>query len=184
MPKPIFLELWVDHNQSRTLDRLTVTFSAKHTCRMVKTAQKQHAMDQFIDPTREQFVEFQALPRNGTIHMLNLVRFRDRAMYPDGRDISGAEAYRAYARESGPIFSRVGGRQVWLGRFEHTLIGPTTERWDAVFIAEYPSVAAFVAMVRDPAYRDAVKHRQAAVETSRLIRLEPRFAGGNFGEAG
>ncbi|MGC9271324.1 DUF1330 domain-containing protein [Acidiphilium sp.] len=151
---------------------------------MTDTAQEAEATEQFIDPTRDQFAAFQSLSRDGAIHMLNLVRFRVRAAYPDGREISGADAYRAYACESGPIFIRVGGRQVWLGRFEQTLIGPATERWDAVFIAEYPSVAAFVAMVRDPNYRAAVKHRQAAVETSRLIRLEPRHAGSAFGQTG
>lgn len=139
-------------------------------------------MIQHIDPTRAQFAAFQAVPRDGVIHMLNLVRFRAQAAYPDGRITTGAEAYRAYARESAPVFARVGGRQVWLGRFEHTLIGLEDERWDAVFIAEYPSPAAFVEMVRDPTYREAVRHRQAAVETSRLIRLEPRASGIGFGE--
>ena len=151
---------------------------------MINPAQEDQATDHLIDPTREQFAAFQALPRDGAIHMLNLVRFRALAAYPDEREMSGADAYRAYARESAPVFSRLGGRQVWLGRFEQMLIGPETERWDAVFIAEYPSVAAFVAMVRDPIYREAVKHRQAAVETSRLIRLEPLPAGADFGETG
>ena len=57
------------------------------------------------------------------------------------------------------------------------LIGPAEERWDLAFIAEYPGVAAFVAMIRDPVYREAVKHRQAAVEDLRLIRLKPGAAG-------
>ena len=43
-------------------------------------------------------------------HMLNLVRFRDKATYPDGRNATGAEAYAAYARDSYPVFSRLGGR--------------------------------------------------------------------------
>jgi len=62
------------------------------------------------------------------------------------------------------------------------LIGPSHERWDHCFIAEYPSVAAFVEMIRDPVYREAVKHRQAAVEDSRLIRLKPLVPGKTFGE--
>jgi uncharacterized protein (DUF1330 family) len=139
-------------------------------------------MNHYIDPTKDQFAEFRNLQRPGPIHMLNLVRLRAKAAYPDGRDATGEEAYRAYARESGPVFRRLGGKQHWIGRFEHMLIGPVTERWDRVFIAEYPSVDAFVAMIRDPVYREAVKHRQAAVEDSRLIRLEPRPAGESFGE--
>jgi uncharacterized protein (DUF1330 family) len=138
-------------------------------------------MSGYIDPTKQQFAEFRALERPGPIHMLNLVRLRERAAYPDQRDASGAEAYRAYARESGPVFARVGGRQYWLGRFEQTLIGPASERWDIVFIAEYPSVDAFVEMLRDSTYREAVKHRQAAVQDSRLMRLEPKNPGVHFG---
>jgi uncharacterized protein (DUF1330 family) len=79
------------------------------------------------------------------------------------------------------VFAAVGGRQYWIGRFELMVIGPADERWDAVFIAEYPSGAAFAAMLRDPVYREAVVHRQAAVETSRLIRLAPRAPGETFG---
>ena len=139
-------------------------------------------MSDYIDPTKEQFAEFRAKQRTGPIHMLNLVRLRAQATYPDGRDVTGEAAYRAYARDSGPVFARVGGKQFWVGQFEHMLIGPTNERWDHVFIAEYPSVDAFVAMIRDPEYREAVKHRQAAVQDSRLIRLKPRMPGKTFGE--
>jgi uncharacterized protein (DUF1330 family) len=62
------------------------------------------------------------------------------------------------------------------------LIGPESERWDMAFVAEYPSPDAFAAMIRDPEYREAVKHRQAAVADSRLVRMEPSAAGANFGE--
>ena len=134
-----------------------------------------------IDPTKEAFAVFRANDRPGPIHMLNLVRLRARAAYPDGREATGAEAYAAYGRDSEPVFARLGGRIVWRGRFEHMLIGPTDERWDLAFIAEYPSVQAFVEMIRDPLYREAVKHRQAAVEDSRLLRLAPGAAGIGFG---
>ena len=135
-----------------------------------------------IDPTKEVFAQFRDNDRPGPIHMLNLVRLRIEAAYPDGRKATGAEAYAAYGRESGPVFERLGGRIVWQGRFELMLIGPQEERWDHCFIAEYPSVAAFVEMIRDPAYREAVKHRQAAVEDSRLIRHAVLPAGKTFGE--
>lgn len=135
-----------------------------------------------IDPTKEVFAQFRENDREGPIHMLNLVRLKPRASYPDGREATGAEAYAAYGRDSLPVFARLGGKVVWQGRFELMLIGPQSEHWDHVFIAEYPSVGAFVEMIRDPLYREAVKHRQAAVEDSRLIRLMPLPAGKGFGE--
>ena len=138
-------------------------------------------MPTFIDPTKETFAAFRSNDREGPIHMLNLVRFRKMAEYTDGRRATGAEAYAAYGSESYPVFSRLGGRIVWRGQFELTLIGPGDEAWDECFIAEYPSVTAFVEMIRDPVYREAVKHRQAGVLDSRLIRLAPAPAGSGFG---
>ncbi len=135
-----------------------------------------------IDPTKEIFAQFRDNDRAGPIHMLNLVRLKPRATYPDGREATGAEAYAAYGRDSLPVFSRLGGKVVWQGAFELMLIGPQSERWDHMFIAEYPSVSAFVEMIRDPVYREAVKHRQAAVEDSRLIRTRPLPVGEGFGQ--
>ena len=137
-----------------------------------------------IDPTKEIFAAFRDNNRPGPIQMLNLVRLHARAKYPDGRDVSGAEAYAAYGYESGPVFTRLGGKVIWQGRFELMLIGPQDEHWDHCFIAEYPEVDAFVQMIRDPVYREAVKHRQAAVRDSRLIRTKPLAVGKNFGEIG
>jgi uncharacterized protein (DUF1330 family) len=135
--------------------------------------------DQHIDPEREQFDAFKALPRDTVINMLNLVRFKGKATYPGGhpladQGLTGAEAYRHYGADSGPVFQRVGGRVVWTGTMEAMVIGPMGEHWDAVFIAEYPNSGAFMEMVTDPLYREAVVHRQAAVETSRLIRCAPK----------
>jgi uncharacterized protein (DUF1330 family) len=140
-----------------------------------------NVMTGHIDPTKEAFAAFRANDRPGPIHMLNLVRLRHWANYPDGREVTGAEAYTAYGRDSGPVFSRVGGTIIWRGHFELMLIGPQEEQWDVCFIAQYPGVSAFVEMIRDPVYREAVKHRQAAVADSRLIRLGVDEAGSEFG---
>jgi uncharacterized protein (DUF1330 family) len=131
--------------------------------------------------TKDAFTAFRANNRAGPIHMLNLVRLHDRAVYRDGTTATGAEAYAAYGRESQPVFERLGGRIVWRGMLEQMLIGPVDEQWDICFIAEYPSVAAFVEMIKDPVYRTAMVHRQAAVSDSRLIRLAPAIAGNGFG---
>lgn len=138
--------------------------------------------DSHIDPSRAAFDAFKALPRDHPIDMLNLVAFHTVARDPGAATPrSGAEAYRAYAAASAPIFARVGGTILWRGAMQAMLIGPVDEAWDEVFIARYPSAAAFLAMVTDPVYQRAVTHRQAAVRTSRLIRLAPRSAGVSFG---
>jgi uncharacterized protein (DUF1330 family) len=128
-------------------------------------------MTHHVDPERAAFEAFKALARDEPVHMLNLIRLRDRADYPDGRDASGLEAYKAYGERSGPIFRRVGGAIVWRGQPQLTLIGPAGPEWDLAFVAAYPSAAAFLEMVTDPIYQsEAVPHRQAAVLDSRLIR--------------
>ena len=124
----------------------------------------------YLDPEREQFDEFKSLPRDTPIHMLNLIKLKGSAIYEDGAATTGAEAYAAYGRDSGPIFQRVGGKIIWRGQPESMLIGPVDEMWDIAFIAYYPNAGAFMEMVTDPGYQQAVKHRQAAVETSRLLR--------------
>ena len=133
-----------------------------------------------VDPTKEVFAQFRADDRPGPIHMLNLVRLRAQAAYPDGRQATGAEAYAAYGRESGPVFERLGGRIVWQGRFELMLIGPQDERWDLAFVAYYPSAQAFVDMLRNPDYQRATRHRTAAVADSRLIRCAGLESGVGF----
>ncbi|MBJ7411967.1 MAG: DUF1330 domain-containing protein [Phenylobacterium sp.] len=142
----------------------------------------------YIDPDREAWDVFKSLPRDQPIQMLNLVKLKPKAEYPaghpdHGKDLSGLDAYRAYGRTTAHIFKRLGGRQVWAGKPQVMVTGPGAEAWDIAFIAEYPTADAFIAMVRDPEYRDLVQHRTAGVADSRLMRLEPiREPGEGFGE--
>jgi len=139
----------------------------------------------YVDPDPRQFAIFKDLDRDQPIHMLNMLRFKERATYPTdhpraGEALSGAQAYEFYSVDSGPIFQRVGGSIVWRGEFQATVIGPGDERWDSIFIARYPTAHAFLKMVTDPDYRIAVVNRQAAVLTSRLIRLSSSDIGDTF----
>jgi uncharacterized protein (DUF1330 family) len=138
-------------------------------------------MTRYVDPNKQQFALFRTLPDEGKIWMLNLIRLRKKAKYEDKREATGAEAYAAYARESEPFFKGVGGKIAWSGAPQAVLIGPDDERWDLAFVAEYPSAAAFADMIKDPGYQAVVHHRQAAVKTSRLIRIKPGAPGKLFG---
>jgi len=138
-------------------------------------------MSKNVDPTKNQFSAFMRLPDDGPIWMLNMIRLRKKAKYEDGREASGAEAYGEYGRTSAPFFIGAGGKIVWSAKPQTVLIGPEDERWDLIFIAEYPNAAAFGEMVRNEGYQAIVHHRQAAVKDSRLIRMKPGEAGKLFG---
>mgnify|MGYP001765732069 CR=1 FL=1 len=144
-------------------------------------------MSHFVNPTREAFKAIFGLALDRPVHMLNLLQFRATAQYaPEDPEagqppVSGAEAYKRYSVEAGPIFSAVGGKQVWIGAPEHLFIGPQdSENWDLAFIAHYPTAQAFVDMLRNPEYHKATRHRTAATLDSRLLRCAPLPVGDTF----
>ncbi len=131
-----------------------------------------------IDPTRENWMQFKSLPRDTPIQMLNLIKFKDLADYPEGhpnhgKGLSGAEAYAIYRAGFQTLVGASGAAMVWEGRLECVVTGPTDE-WDEAFVMGYPDSGAFMAVVKDEDYiRDVVPHRTAAVANSRLIRFAP-----------
>lgn len=129
-----------------------------------------------IDPAPENWAQFKALPRDTPINMLNLIKLRELAEYPEGhanhgKGLTGREAYAIYKAGIAPIVAASGGGMVWQQPLECTVIGPPGE-WDEAFVMGYPNSGAFLAMVKDPHYSaDVVPHRTAAVADSRLIRF-------------
>ena len=130
----------------------------------------------------EGFNAFREIKDSRPLNMLNLVKVHKEVEYPNGEVVSGVEAYQRYGRLSFPIFEKLGGKIIWRGEMLFPLIGPGEEKWDFCFIAEYPNVGAFVSMVKNPNYRESMKHRQLAVLDSRLIRMAPLSSGKNFSE--
>lgn len=130
----------------------------------------------YIDPSRENFERFKALPRDVPIHMLNLIKFRDVAQYPEGhanhgKGLTGAEAYAVYRAGFQALVADADAAMVWEAPMECVVTGPEGE-WDEAFVMGYPNAGAFFAMVKDPQYvRDVLPHRTAAVADSRLIRF-------------
>ena len=137
-------------------------------------------MDVHTSFTKAGWDAFKADARPGPVQLLNLIRLRAAADYPDGRGATGWQAYEAYSRISEPVFRRIGGTIAWRGQFQQMLIGPSGIQWDICFVAQYPSVQAFAELMRDPVYREAMAHRQAGVEDCRLVRLAPLRAGEAF----
>jgi uncharacterized protein (DUF1330 family) len=142
-------------------------------------------MTHYVNPTSDSFKAFRDLPRDAPVHMLNLLRYRAHADYPADmpeatQGLTGAQAYARYGETTEAIFQRVGGSIIWAGAPQVVVTGPADEHWDSAFIAAYPTAQAFLDMLRDADYQLHVRHRTAAVETSRLICMSPRLATQGF----
>jgi uncharacterized protein (DUF1330 family) len=119
----------------------------------------------------------QALANNSSpakIAMLNLLKFRKKALYKDGRadDITGREAYLRYANAMTKIVEREGGRILFTGRITGLIIGEVGDLWDVAAIMEYPSRAAFQRIVTLPEVQEIGVHREAGLEGQLLIVTE------------
>ena len=124
-----------------------------------------------VFPTPEQFVPLAQDPSPTPITMVNLLKFRDKAVYRDGRtdDISGREAYMRYASEMQRIIEREGGKIVFSGDVRGLVIGEVEELWDAVGIVEYPSAAAFQRIALSAEVHAIGVHREAGLAGQLLI---------------
>lgn len=130
-----------------------------------------------INPSREQLARFaQQMPDETPILMLNLLRYRDAAAYPDASGhspCSGREAYRRYSRTALSKVQGVGGRVEVMAPAQAMLIAPQDEQWDELLLVRYPSKSAFLSMLADPEYQAATVHRTAALADSRLVGCLP-----------
>jgi uncharacterized protein (DUF1330 family) len=124
-----------------------------------------------VYPTFEQLTALTQDAAPGPIVMVNLLRFRDRAAYADGRSeaISGRDAYMRYAVDMRPIVETAGGRILFSGDLADLVIGQVEEPWDAVAIVEYPSRAAFHRIATSPEVQAIGVHREAGLAGQLLI---------------
>lgn len=101
----------------------------------------------------------------GPIFMINLLKFRDRAVYEDGRacDLSGRDAYMIYGRAVTELLPKFGGRALFAGDVTHLTLGLVEELWDEVAVASYPDRAALVAMSMSDEWREIAVHRTAGL---------------------
>jgi uncharacterized protein (DUF1330 family) len=124
-----------------------------------------------VYPTFERLMPLAQDPTPGSIAIVNLLKFHDRAQYRDGRseDISGREAYMRYIAGMGPIVEAAGGKFLFSGDVKQLVIGEVEELWDAVGIAEYPSRAEFHRIATSPEVQAVGVHREAGLAGQLLI---------------
>jgi len=103
---------------------------------------------------------------DGPVFMVNLLKFKDKAEYEDGRetDLSGRDAYMIYGRAVTDVLPLFGGRGIFAGDVTFLALGLVEELWDEVAIAMYPDRAAMVAMSISPEWQEISVHRAAGLK--------------------
>ena len=121
-------------------------------------------------PTREQQKAAFERDDGQPIYMLNLLKFRDRAVYADGRetDLTGQQAYALYGRAMSKMVAEAGGKLIFMGKVRGLLIGELEGDWDSVGIMMYPSFKAMAAITSSPGYADIHVHRDAGLDGQML----------------
>ena len=131
-----------------------------------------------LRPNPIQLAEF-ALGDDDPILMVNLLKFKDKAEYEDGRatNLTGREAYEIYVTETREHLANVGAELILGGEVNGLLLGEVEELWDAFGVARYPSRKAMIAMARNPAYIESEKHRAAGLAGQLNIEVSEQGIG-------
>lgn len=127
-----------------------------------------------IHPSPEQAQVFFSADEDGSMCMVNLLKFKDKATYADGSEpeLSGRDAYLRYGMGVQACLAAVGGKARFSGFVTDLMLGEVEELWDMVAIAEYPSRAAMLQMVQSPEYQAITKHRDAGLAGQLNIRTK------------
>ena len=105
-------------------------------------------------------------PDSGEIHLLNLFRFKEKAIYPDGREttLTGKEAYKLYGKPMLEVLDKYGAEVVFYSDITGLIIGEVDELWDAFVIVKYPSRQALLDMTSSEEFKALSIHREAGLE--------------------
>ncbi len=128
-------------------------------------------------PTQEAGRNFVMRQIQGSVVMLNLLRFREIADYSlapylnPNEPITGEQAYQLYMEHTLPFLTKSGGEILFMGKGGGFLIGPADEQWGAVLLIRQKNVNSFLAFESDQDYMKGIGHRTAALEDSRLLPL-------------
>jgi uncharacterized protein (DUF1330 family) len=127
-----------------------------------------------VSATPEQAKAIFGAPEDGPLVMVNLIKFKDRATYENGEDVSGREAYARYGARMKKMVEAEGGRLIYSGDVKSLMLGVVDDLWDSVGLMEYPSRAVFQKIISSPAYREIEVHRHAGLAGQLNIETKKR----------
>ena len=118
-----------------------------------------------IYPNKEQIKGFMEPVSEGPICMVNLLKFKEKAEYEDGRDtdLTGREAYALYEEGVKKLLQEIGGGIGFEGDVERLALGEVEELWDVVGLAVWPSRGAMFEVMQSPDMQAISVHRSAGL---------------------
>jgi uncharacterized protein (DUF1330 family) len=136
------------------------------------------------DPKR--IAEMQEDGPAGPIIMVNLLKFREKAKYADGRetDLSGRDAYMIYGKAVSQLLPKFGGKALLAADVTFLALGQVEDLWDEVALAEYPNRAALWAMSTSAEWREIAVHREAGLAGQLNIETVRQRGFGSMGSGG
>ena len=122
-------------------------------------------VNEVVPSSRERIEEMMQPGPESPICMVNLLKFKDKAEYEDGRetDLSGYDAYQIYGRAVAKLLPEYGAKFVFAGDVTFLSLGQVEELWDEIAIVKYPSRGDLVAMSSSDAWREIAVHRTAGL---------------------
>jgi uncharacterized protein (DUF1330 family) len=116
-------------------------------------------------PNEDQIKGFFEPAPDGPIYMVNLLKFKPRAEYEDGRstELTGKEAYEIYSNAVSELLLEFGGSACFFADVERLTLGEVEELWDEVAVAMYPSRSAMLEMMQSPSMQEIAVHRAAGL---------------------
>ncbi len=128
-----------------------------------------------VYPTQDRIAALMGNPSAEPIVMLNLLKFKDKAVYADGRatTLSGREAYMLYGAAMQGVVEKNGGKFIFSAPVQQLVIGDVENLWDVCALVEYPSAATFAKIATSPEVAEIGVHRAAGLEGQLLIRVSP-----------
>jgi len=125
-------------------------------------------------PTPEVAERFRSSDDPRPVVMVNLLKFRPRAIYSDGRAsvLTGEQAFMLYSASMNRIVRSFGGRFLVSALVDELVIGTGDLVWDRIAMVEYPSRKAFLAVASSSEVKEAAIHRHAGLEGQLLIATQ------------
>jgi len=119
-------------------------------------------------PSKAQMKGFFENDHEKPIYMVNLLKMKDKAEYPEdhefhGKQMTGAEAYAIYGQEVTKIVEGLGGNMLLTAEVQRLALGEVEGLWDLVAVVKYPGRQAMVNMMMSEEYQAIEVHRSAGL---------------------